>query len=181
MESGGWICSPWNTQWQVSLTIFEPLYFRDFQASVPLQTPVEEGGAPLTLHCPLLRGRAHPCWVFSPRAIAQLNSVYRLCLLGCRKAPGYGSIPSPNQSFLLFRGKVRNGPESLERFSTSLCREALLWKMYWWIPLYQDVTGLCKAGSKYLLALFLPQKLFQIRFPLHPSTFDLNHFTAKYK
>lgn len=25
-------------------------------------------------------------------------------------------------------------------------------------PLYQDVTGLKKAGSKYLLALVLPQK-----------------------
>lgn len=49
-------------------------------------------------------------------------------------------------------------------------------------PLYQDVTGLRKAGNKDLLALLSVTKtLFQVRFSLCPNTFDLNHFTAKCK
>lgn len=88
---GELICSPSMPSGKSSLWLFE--------ASVPLQTFADKDWVPLTLHCPLLGGHAHFCWVLSPWAIAQLNSICRLCLLGQRKAPEYEAFQAQINPF----------------------------------------------------------------------------------
>lgn len=95
------------------------------------------------------------------------------------KAPECGSLPSPNQSLPLFRVKLKAGWNRWKDFAPH-CAEEPLWKMYWWVLLFQDVAGIKKAGTECKLSFCHRDRLSRVR-SLYLNTCNLNHFAEKYK
>lgn len=132
-----------NTQWRAVPGIrFEPLYFRDFWASAPLQTQHRRlstfGSSLPTLQRPSWPQRGTPS-----RSNCLIEFHLQILPPRAQEGPWAGKQSKPRSIPSFIQGEVTNGLESLERFSTSLCREALMK-----VVLMDPVVGGCYWPQK---------------------------------